>query len=184
MPRATGDPAARRLNARVDRVRAMGDLLGRRVVAAVIDVAIIVVLLGVVAGLLGNDDAADASLAAKLSGGPGMLFFALTLLYFVATELAWAQTVGKRVMKLRVVRLDGTKASAGPVVIRNVVRLFDWLPFLYILGAIAVFATGERRARLGDIAAKTKVVAGGSPPDQPAPRERPDDDDVLAQILR
>ena len=64
-------------------------------------------------------------------------------------------------------------------------RFVDWLPGLYIVGAITVYATGPRRQRLGDIAAKTNVVAEDTPPPTPPePRERPDDDDVLAQILR
>ena len=59
-------------------------------------------------------------------------------------------------MKIRVVGHDGAKLSAGAAAIRNVVRFVDALPVLYIVGGIAFFATGERRARLGDLAAKTK----------------------------
>ena len=163
----------------------MGDVLGRRIVAAVIDVAIIGILLIVIAKVLGNEDAREYSLWAETQGGPRALFFLLTFAYFFGTELAWAQTLGKRVMKLRVVREDGTKAPAGPIFIRNLVRGIDWLPSLYIIGAITVFATGQRRARLGDMAAKTKVVADdGAPREPPSPPERPGDEDVLAQIMR
>ena len=64
-------------------------------------------------------------------------------------------------------------------------RVVDWLPSLYVVGAITVAATGDRRVRLGDLAAKTKVVAdGGTPPAPPPPPERPGDEDVLAQIMR
>ena len=163
----------------------MGDVLGRRVVAAVIDVAIIGILLVVIAKGLGNEEAREYSLWAETQGAPRALFFLLTFAYFFGTELAWAQTLGKRVMKLRVVSEDGTKAGAGPVVIRNLVRAVDWLPTLYIVGAITLFATGERRLRLGDLAARTKVVAEGPTPPQPRqPSERPGDDDALAQIMR
>jgi uncharacterized RDD family membrane protein YckC len=162
----------------------MGDVLGRRIVAAVIDVAIIGILLIVIAKGLGNEDARQYSLWAETQGAPRALFFLLTFAYFFGTELVWAQTLGKRVMKLRVVRDDGTKAPAGPIFLRNLVRVVDWLPSLYIVGAVTVFATGERRARLGDMAAKTKVVADdGTPPEAPPP-ERPGDDEVLAQIMR
>jgi uncharacterized RDD family membrane protein YckC len=162
----------------------MGDVLGRRIVAAVIDVAIIGILLIVIAKGLGNEDARQYSLWAETQGAPRALFFLLTFAYFFGTELVWAQTLGKRVMKLRVVRDDGTKAPAGPIFLRNLVRVVDWLPSLYVVGAVTVFATGERRARLGDMAAKTKVVADdGTPPEAPPP-ERPGDDEVLAQIMR
>jgi uncharacterized RDD family membrane protein YckC len=162
----------------------MGDVLGRRIVAAIIDIAIIGVLLIAIAKGLGNENARQYSLWAETQGAPRTLFLLLTFVYFVATELLWAQTHGKRVMKLRVVRDDGSRATAVPVLIRNVVRGVDWLPSLYIVGAITLFATGERRVRLGDMAAKTKVVADDGPPQPPAPTERPDDEDVLAQIMR
>lgn len=163
----------------------MGDVLGRRIVAALIDVSIIGVLLVVIAKTLGNEEAREYSLWAETQGAPRALFFLLTFAYYFGTELVWAQTLGKRVMKLRVVRDDGAKAPAGPVFIRNLVRLVDWLPSLYLVGVITLIATGERRVRLGDIAAKTKVVADdGTPPQPPDPPARPDDEDVLAQIMR
>lgn len=163
----------------------MGDVLGRRIVAAVVDVGIIGILLVVIAKGLGNEEARQYSLWAETQGAPRALFFLLTFAYFFATELVWAQTLGKRVMKLRVVRDDGTKAPAGAIAVRNLVRAVDWLPSLYIVGTITVFATGSRRVRLGDMAAKTKVVADdGTPPEPPPPPERPGDDDVLAQIMR
>jgi uncharacterized RDD family membrane protein YckC len=163
----------------------MGDVLGRRIAAAVIDAAIIGILLVVIAKGFGDEQARQYSLWAETAGTPRAVFFLLTFAYFFTTELVWAQTLGKRVMKLRVVRVDGSKAAAGPVFLRNLVRLVDWLPSLYIIGAITVFATGERRQRLGDMAAKTKVVAdSGAPPEPPQQPEQQDDDDVLAQILR
>jgi uncharacterized RDD family membrane protein YckC len=163
----------------------MADVLGRRIVAAIIDVAIIGILLVVIAKGLGDEANREYSLWAETQGAPRALFFLLTFLYFFGCELVWAQTVGKRVMKLRVACEDGSKPGAGPIAIRNLVRGVDWLPSLYVVGAITLFATGDRRIRLGDMAAKTKVVAAdGPPPQQPPPPERPDDEDVLAQIMR
>ncbi len=163
----------------------MGDVLGRRIAAAAIDAAAILILLVVVAKTLGDEEGASRSIWAETEGSPRAVFFVLAFAYYFGTELVWAQTVGKRVMKLRVVGPGGAKLTAGPALIRNVVRFVDWLPGLYIVGAITVYATGERRQRLGDMAAKTNVVAEDTPPPPPPePRERPDDDEVLAQILR
>ena len=163
----------------------MGDVTGRRIIAALIDAAIIFILLIVVAKTLGNDENREYSLWAETQGAPRALFFLLTFVYFFASELVWAQTVGKRVMRLRVASEDGTKADAGPILVRNLLRAVDWLPSLYLIGGITMFATGARRARLGDMAAKTKVVAGdGPPPRRPDKPERPDDDDVISQIMR
>jgi len=163
----------------------MGDVLGRRIVAAVVDAALIGILLVVIAKTLGDEEAREFSLWAETQGAPRALFFLLTFLYFFGTELVSGQTLGKRVMKIRVVLDNGGKAGAGAVAIRNLLRAVDWLPSLYIVGVITIFATGERRMRLGDMAAKTRVVAdAGAPPEPPAPPERPGDDDVLAQIMR
>ena len=163
----------------------MQDVTGRRIAAALIDAAIILILLIVIAKTLGDEDAREYSLWAETQGGPRALFFLLTFAYFFGSELVWAKTAGKHVMKLRVVREDDTEADAGAVFVRNLLRLVDWLPSLYLVGGIAMFATGERRARLGDMAAKTKVVADdGTPPPPPEQRDRPDDEDVLAQIMR
>jgi uncharacterized RDD family membrane protein YckC len=164
----------------------MKDVLGRRVIAAVIDAVLILVLLVVVAKTLGDEGATSRSIWAETQGSPRTVFILLTFAYFLVTELVWAQTLGKRVMNLRVVTIDGGTAGAGPMLLRNVVRFVDWLPGMYIVGAIAVFMTGERRQRLGDLAAKTLVVAvtdgaTAPPPDEPPPAS---DDDVLASILR
>jgi uncharacterized RDD family membrane protein YckC len=164
----------------------MADVLGRRIAAALIDIGIMFVLLALVAGIFGNDTAGDASVEDKIRGGPSLLFLALMFAYFCVLEKQSGQTVGKRVMKLRVVGVDGGPPAIGAVLIRNLVRVVDWLPFFYLVGAITVFATGERRVRLGDVAAKTRVVAADAPPTAPPPDggERPGDEDVLAQILR
>jgi uncharacterized RDD family membrane protein YckC len=164
----------------------MGDVTGRRIAAALIDAAIIAILLVLVAKGLGEEGSTKRSLWAETEGGPRTLFLLLTFVYFFATEAAWGQTLGKRVMKLRVVAEDGGRLSAGASAIRNLVRFVDALPVLYIVGAITFFATGQRRARLGDLAAKTKVVADDAPaPPPPSERgDRPEDDDILAQVLR
>jgi uncharacterized RDD family membrane protein YckC len=162
-----------------------GQILGRRVAAAAIDAMIVLILLVVIAKTLGDEGDTKRSVWAETSGSPRAVFFLLTLAYFVATELVWGQTIGKRVMKLRVVGLDGAKLTPGAAVIRNVVRIVDWLPGLYIVGAITLFTVGNKSARLGDMAAKTKVVADDAPPPPPPAErpDRPDDEDVIAQVL-
>jgi len=42
--------------------------------------------------------------------------------------------------------------------VRTLLRIVDWLPALYLVGFIAMLATGERRMRLGDLAARTRVA--------------------------
>jgi uncharacterized RDD family membrane protein YckC len=161
------------------------DVIGRRIGAALIDFGIVVLLLLLVGALFGNDAGEDASVSEQLGALDRVLFLGLTFLYFWGTELTSAQTLGKRVLGLRVVAADGSPASGRAILVRNVVRLVDWLPLLYIVGAISVFATGPRRQRLGDLAAKTRVVANDATPDEPpAPPPPPSDEDVIASILR
>ena len=162
----------------------MGDVLGRRIAAAIIDLSILLVLLVIVAKTLGDEGARSQSIWAETRGAPRTLFLLLAFAYFLVTEIVWAQTLGKRVMKLRVVHADGSALGARGAFVRNLVRIVDWLPGLYIIGAIAVFATGARRQRLGDIAAQTTVVAADAPPPPPPERRDRPDDEVLAQVLR
>ena len=116
----------------------MGDVLGRRIAAAIIDAFIIAVLLVIVAKTLGDEGATKRSVWAETEGSPRAVFLLLTFAYFFATELVWGQTIGKRVMKLRVVGLDGSKLGAGPAALRNLVRFIDAFPALYIVGAITI----------------------------------------------
>lgn len=162
----------------------MGDVLKKRIAAGLIDIAIISVLLVVIAKGFGDEQAGGWSLWAETEGRPRTVFLLLTFAYFFGTELAWSKTVGKRIMKLRVVSIDGAALTAGPVFLRNLLRLVDWLPGLYVIGAAAVFATGDRRQRLGDLVAKTQVVADDDSGAAPPPPDRPDDDEVLARVLR
>ena len=48
--------------------------------------------------------------------------------------------------------------APGSVGLRTVLRVVDGLPFLYLVGFVAMLATGARRQRLGDLAARTLVT--------------------------
>jgi hypothetical protein len=61
-------------------------------------------------------------------------------------------------LDLRIVHVDGNRPSVVAVAVRTLLRIVDWLPFLYLIGFIAIMATGRRRQRLGDLAAKTGVA--------------------------
>ena len=55
------------------------------------------------------------------------------------------------------VRTEGQPVGFVTSLIRNVLRIIDYLPSLYLLGATLILAT-RRNQRLGDIAAGTLVV--------------------------
>ena len=161
------------------------DVIGRRIGAAVIDAAVMILLLLLVGALFGDDAGADASASERLGPLDSLLFLGLTFVYYWGTEASSGQTLGKRVLGLKVVAAGGGPPSARAIVVRNLVRFVDALPFLYIAGAITVFATGQRRQRLGDLAAKTRVVAIDAEPDEfDQPPPPPSDEDVIASVLR
>jgi uncharacterized RDD family membrane protein YckC len=87
-----------------------------------------------------------------------LLIFAILTFYHLAFELASnGQTPGKRVLKLRVVQANGMPATVNGLVIRNLVRVFDFLPVSYGIGLAVMFSTRHSQ-RLGDLAARTIVV--------------------------
>jgi uncharacterized RDD family membrane protein YckC len=134
------------------------DLLGRRIGAALIDLALLGALFVVLAALIGESAMEDGSVSFELNGAEAALYFALVLLYYFALEAALGQTVGKLLLGLRVVRPNGSRASVAAIAVRTLLRVVDWLPFLYLVGFIAMLATGPRRRRLGDLAASTIVA--------------------------
>lgn len=87
-----------------------------------------------------------------------ILQFLLVMLYGAFFEWSWkGQTVGKRVMNLRVVDERGLSLTPGQIVIRNLFRILDMLPGLYLLGGLSSVIT-IRCQRIGDIAAGTVVI--------------------------
>ncbi len=162
------------------------DVLGRRIGAGVIDLGIVILIALLVGGIFGSDVAADAPTSSRYGAADRLLILILVFGYYFGTEAFMAgQTLGKRVLGIRVERVDGTKAGAGAILVRTLLRAVDGL-FFYLVALITVFATGPRRQRLGDLAAKTRVVAADAPTDgrPAAPPPPPSDEDVLSQIMR
>jgi uncharacterized RDD family membrane protein YckC len=95
----------------------------------------------------------DLAMAAATLG-----FFVLSIGYGIGLEWLWrGQTIGKRVLGLRVMDARGLKLHVSQIVIRNVLRAVDMLPVFYMVGGIAC-AVNRYSQRLGDIAANTVVV--------------------------
>ncbi len=126
-----------------------------RFIAWIIDVAAILTLLSFInsiAGILGliNSDAAmGVAIAAN---------FIVFLGYGISLEWFWrGRTIGKRFMRLRVKDERGLKLRFEQVVLRNLLRVVDLLPALYLVGGVTCLLS-RRNQRLGDIAAGTVVV--------------------------
>lgn len=90
-----------------------------------------------------------------LSAGIYLLFVPL---YYVLMEWKLGGTLGKLILGMRVVKVDGSDMDLKAAVIRTVLRVVDFLPLFYLVGALCVRFT-ENKQRIGDLAAGTKVVA-------------------------
>ena len=147
----------------------------RRVLAALVDLAIVVagsVVILFAADALSGDNS-------EIRGALGAVILGWALYYYFAMESGDGQTVGKKLMKLRVVLADGRPAGMREVAVRTVLRVIDGIG-LYIVGLIVMLVTGERRQRLGDLAGGTMVVdASATSYSPPAPAPAPVEETVV-----
>lgn len=90
-----------------------------------------------------------------------VFIFIITFGYFIFFETVMSgQTPGKRKMQLRVLREDGTPITFMDSLIRNLIRIVDFLPGMYLVGGLMCLFHSSHR-RLGDLAAGTIVVKEG-----------------------
>lgn len=112
-----------------------------------------------------------------------LLFFAIRAPYYVLAELLWnGVTIGKRIMKIRVISADGRSLTPHSIVVRNLMKEVEiFVPGVMLLatdntdwvqGLITLVWTGivlgvplfnRRRRRLGDMIAGTCVVMTPAP---------------------
>lgn len=84
--------------------------------------------------------------------------FVILYAYFFFFEWLWhGLTPGKRLVGLRVLQANGLPATFWQVLVRNVLRIADFLPFFYGMGAFAVIINDQNR-RIGDQVAGTVVA--------------------------
>jgi len=87
-----------------------------------------------------------------------LLYFAVDWGYNITLEYYWrGQTLGKRILGLRVMDEQGLHLAFNQIVVRNLLRVFDSIPYFYAVGGLAMVLS-PRRQRLGDFAANTIVV--------------------------
>jgi uncharacterized RDD family membrane protein YckC len=85
---------------------------------------------------------------------PFLLFWG----YFTLFEAFWdGRTPGKRVARIRVIQRSGRGIGLFESMTRNLLRLVDQFPGIYVIGVISIFLTRDHQ-RLGDLAAGTLVI--------------------------
>lgn len=137
--------------------------IGSRFMAALVDTIILsLLLLTFFCGLGAATSFTDRSgLGGWVVALVVLFVFALVWGYYIFFEMAWnGQSPGKRWVGLRVVRADGTPLTLVDCLVRNLVRVIDFLPLYYAVGLVTMFSNPQAR-RLGDYAAGTLVVKEG-----------------------
>jgi uncharacterized RDD family membrane protein YckC len=141
--------------------------LRQRLAAGVIDALPVLIVFAVVS-LYGNDGRSELERLQEWSSViAGGIAVAVYLLHTTLTELFTGRSAGKWALGLKVVSLDGSKPSAGQVVIRNLLRVIDllWFPLMLVL-------ISPLRQRSGDLAAGTMVVLATEQQEQPVESNR------------
>lgn len=138
----------------------MGDMqiapLGIRAVAAIIDLLVLAVLWTLFGMFAGSPPASGYGF--NVEGIPALAGFAATFTYYAATEVYWGGTPGKMLIGLRVIDADsGASIDWSKSIIRNLLRIVDALPSLYLVGFLFALSSPQAQ-RLGDRVARTVVV--------------------------
>jgi len=129
--------------------------LASRFMAEIVDATLILLIVG-----------ATVAAAALAGGTVGLVIVSvavggllmISVVYHVAFEvLAAGRTPGKRVNALRVVMDGGEPIGLRASAVRNLVRLLEGPPLLYVPAIVSILAT-RRNQRLGDLAADTLVI--------------------------
>jgi uncharacterized RDD family membrane protein YckC len=129
--------------------------LGSRALAWGVDVLVMLALITTAAQLMNSLVAVGGGLATALLF---VVIFLVQWWYAALLEWGWGgQTLGKRVVGLRTLSDRGLRISFAQAVVRNLVRVVDLLPALYLVGGVTTLLDRHGR-RLGDLAAGTIVV--------------------------
>ena len=130
--------------------------LGNRMLAAMFDFIVIFmyfVLLFMIMGILTYTGVNNKILPIVLT-----LSYIPLMFYNFSSELFFGgQTIGKKIMKIKVVRLDGGKPKLYHYFVRWIFRLVD---VYTMMGGVAIFtiASTKKGQRLGDVVAGTTVI--------------------------
>jgi len=135
-----------------------------RLVALILDSIFVGILSGIATAIFGVTQLSTATSSGGAfsywttqAGIPVIWASAIWLVYYTVCEAMFSATPGKALNGLRVVSIDGRPLGLRGIVVRNLLRIIDVLPGMYLLGGIAVMVTSHSQ-RLGDMGARTTVV--------------------------
>jgi uncharacterized RDD family membrane protein YckC len=150
--------------------------IGKRIAASLIDAMILVIIFIVIGKLFGDpyekttvtttvssstssvpgttDRVVETSSGYQLTGWPSLGFMICWFFVIPFMEGKTGGTVGKKLLRIKVIRQDGQPSTVGTSFVRH---LFDCIDCFFLLGLI-VALTNVNRGRVGDLVAHTYVV--------------------------
>ncbi len=127
--------------------------VGERILAYLVDVLIMGVYVFAVIFVFSNIELGDDYLMIV-----GLTVGLPIFLYHLLWEMLWnGQSPGKAAMKLRVVKLDGSKPAFSNYLLRWLLRFVDITATSGALAVVSILLNGKGQ-RIGDIAATTTVI--------------------------
>jgi uncharacterized RDD family membrane protein YckC len=130
--------------------------LGDRIVAYLIDIGLFVVILIaalITIGAIGNSASSEIWIGVLI-----VIYAVLFVFYDLVCEIAMdGQSVGKRVMKIKVISLDGTRPRFGQYLLRWLFRIVDFSLTGNLCGLICI-AVSDNAQRVGDMVAGTTLI--------------------------
>lgn len=129
--------------------------LGERIAARLIDLAFffgLYICFLIIGFTFGNGRNEFIFLPMLILLGGGYVFYNLICEVFMS-----GQCIGKRVMKIKVISLDGGQPTLGQYFIRWIFRIADFVLTLQVGGLLFIVFT-ENKQRIGDLVAGTTLI--------------------------
>lgn len=134
--------------------------VGDRIFAQLLDILVMIayiVVIGFFLDITGLTTTIEAMDNWSIMAVYGIIYSPI-MFYTIVQESLWeGQTIGKRIMKTKVIKLDGYQAGFGDYLVRWLFRLVEVFIGNGIIGLIAIIAS-QKNQRLGDMAAGTAVI--------------------------
>lgn len=129
--------------------------IGERIVARLIDLGIFLAILIIFSITLTNNSfTAGSNAYAIFMIFLGICYVFYNLFYEIFLD---GQSVGKKIMKIKVISIDGSQASVGQYFIRWIFRVVDF-PLTAQIGGMFCVILSDNKQRIGDIVAGTTVI--------------------------
>jgi uncharacterized RDD family membrane protein YckC len=133
--------------------------LGERILARLIDIAVLALLffVGLIGGAMTGIYSGPGS--DTLVGILAVIYVVIVAFYDLVFEIFMnGQSIGKRIMKIKVISLNGAQPSVGQYLLRWLFRIVDFLIIEPGLVALIAAAVSEKPQRVGDMVAGTMLI--------------------------